>query len=331
MAIYVLIGIIAGLAAAALYATVITGAAVALILFYIAPLPLFIAGLGWGAVSAVAGGIAGTVALSAAVDFRLGGVFAITVALAPVVLSHLALKSRPLPAEEGQASPGVEWYPEGRLVIWTAGLAVILVTATLFVTGTGPAQLRELLGEMMQRIMDIQGTAGVPENPELQSRMKDFVDVAALFVPAISASVWIAATLLNMALASKVLTASGRNVRDWAPFRNLTLPAGTEYAFVISIACAFLLTGTFGLVAKTATLALLTAIGILGLATIHFLVKDLPTRVMMLTALYALLFVFPGIGVLPVLAIAFGELIFGLRARKQASGGSAPRPPSQPT
>ncbi|MGI9484029.1 MAG: DUF2232 domain-containing protein [Hyphomicrobiales bacterium] len=331
MAIYILIGIIAGLAAAALYATVVTGAAIALLLFYIAPLPLFIVGLGWGAVSAFAGGIAGSLALSVAVDPKLGGVFAITVALAPVVLSHLALKSRPLPADEGQPSPGDEWYPEGRLVMWATGLAVVLVAATLFLTGTGPAQLNELLSEMMERMAALQGGTGVPDTPELQSSMKEFMKTASLFVPAISASVWIAATLLNMALASKVLSASGRNVRDWAPFRNLALPAGTEYAFVIVVACAFLLTGTFGLVAKTAAFSLLTAVGILGLATIHYLVKDFPTRVMILTGLYALLFVIPGIGVFPVLAMGFGELIFGLRARKQSSGGSTPRPPSQPT
>jgi uncharacterized protein YybS (DUF2232 family) len=316
MAIYLVIGIIAGLTAAALYATVATGAAVALVLFYIAPLPLFIAGLGWGSIAAIAGGIAGASVLALTVDPKLGAVFAVTVALAPAFLSHLALKSRELSAANGTVTQSTEWYPEGHLVMWTASLAILLVGATLLLTGIGPEQLKELLGEMMKRMNELGTKPSAPLTPEVQAQMTTFIGGAALFIPAISASVWIIATLVNMLIASRILNASGRNVRVWAPFRTLTLPPSTILALGLAIICALLVSGILGLIAKTAAMALATVTAILGLATFHYLVHDHPMRTMLLTGVYVLIFAFTGFGILPLIVLAIAEMIFGLRARK---------------
>jgi uncharacterized protein YybS (DUF2232 family) len=316
MAIYLVIGIIAGLTAAALYATVATGAAVALVLFYIAPLPLFIAGLGWGSIAAIAGGIAGASVLALTVDPKLGAVFAVTVALAPAFLSHLALKSRELSAANGTVTQSTEWYPEGHLVMWTASLAILLVGATLLLTGIGPEQLKELLGEMMKRMNELGTKPSAPLTPEVQAQMTTFIGGAALFIPAISASVWIIATLVNMLIASRILNASGRNVRVWAPFRTLTLPPSTALALGLAIICALLVSGILGLIAKTAAMALATVTAILGLSTFHYLVHDHPMRTMLLTGVYVLIFAFTGFGILPLIVLAIAEMIFGLRARK---------------
>ena len=43
-----LIAIAAGLASALMFASVISGALISLLLFYLAPLPLMVAALGWG-------------------------------------------------------------------------------------------------------------------------------------------------------------------------------------------------------------------------------------------------------------------------------------------
>jgi hypothetical protein len=320
MAIYLVIGIIAGLTAAALYATVATGAAVALVLFYIAPLPLFIAGLGWGSIAAIAGGIAGASVLALTVDPKLGAVFAVTVALAPAFLSHLALKSREFSAANGTGTgtdtQSTEWYPEGHLVMWTAGLAILLLGATLLLTGIGPEQLKELLGEMMKRMNELGTKPSAPLTPEVQAQMTTFIGGAALFIPAISASVWIIATLVNMLIASRILNASGRNVRVWAPFRTLTLPPSTALALGLAIICALLVSGILGLIAKTAAMALATVTAILGLSTFHYLVHDHPMRTMLLTGVYVLIFAFSGFGILPLIVLAIAEMIFGLRARK---------------
>ncbi|MGH6806373.1 MAG: hypothetical protein ACREEJ_05895, partial [Ensifer adhaerens] len=63
-----IVGIGAGLVSALLFAVVITGSPLAVLLYSAAPLPIFIAALGWnhraGLVATAAGAIAGMIALS---------------------------------------------------------------------------------------------------------------------------------------------------------------------------------------------------------------------------------------------------------------------------
>ena len=52
-----LIGLAAGCASALMFASIISGALISLLLFYLAPLPLMVAALGWGPIAATIGGI----------------------------------------------------------------------------------------------------------------------------------------------------------------------------------------------------------------------------------------------------------------------------------
>src|SRR5260221_12281200 len=61
----VLIAIAAGSASALMFASIISGALISLVLFYLAPLPLMVAALGWGPLSATIGGIASATGLGA--------------------------------------------------------------------------------------------------------------------------------------------------------------------------------------------------------------------------------------------------------------------------
>ncbi len=70
----VMVGLGAGAAAALLFASVVSGSFVAVILFYLAPLPILIAALGW---SHLAGLIAA--ALATAIIAVLSGAFSIAV------------------------------------------------------------------------------------------------------------------------------------------------------------------------------------------------------------------------------------------------------------
>src|SRR5436309_8309009 len=90
----VLIAIAAGSASALMFASLVSGALISLLLFYLAPLPLMLAGLGWGPLSATIGGIAAATGLGAlfGLPYCLG--FAIMVALPAWWLAHLALLGR---------------------------------------------------------------------------------------------------------------------------------------------------------------------------------------------------------------------------------------------
>jgi len=57
----ILIGLAAGCASALMFASIISGALISLLLFYLAPLPLMVAALGWGPLAATIGGIAAAI------------------------------------------------------------------------------------------------------------------------------------------------------------------------------------------------------------------------------------------------------------------------------
>src|SRR6266581_8719626 len=117
----VLIGLAAGCASALMFASIISGALISLLLFYLAPLPLMVAALGWGPIAATFGGIAAASGLGAMFGLPYCLAFAITVALPAWWLGHLAMLGRPVPAaaaSNGAApAPVLEWYPVGRILL----------------------------------------------------------------------------------------------------------------------------------------------------------------------------------------------------------------------
>src|SRR3954466_4557027 len=91
-----LIAIAAGAASALMFASIISGALISLVLFYLAPLPLMVAALGWGsATSLIGGGVAG-VGLGFIFGIPYMAAFALTIALPAWWLGHLALLARPV-------------------------------------------------------------------------------------------------------------------------------------------------------------------------------------------------------------------------------------------
>src|SRR5471030_2818746 len=120
----VLIALAAGCASALMFASIISGALISLLLFYLAPLPLMVAALGWGPLSATIGGIAAASVLGAIFGLPYCLAFVLMVALPAWWLGHLALLGRPIAAGvspgNGAApvAPDLEWYPVGRILLW---------------------------------------------------------------------------------------------------------------------------------------------------------------------------------------------------------------------
>src|SRR5882672_4864567 len=99
MIVITLIALAAGSASALMFASIISGALISLLLFYLAPLPLMVAALGWGPLSATIGGIAAAIGLGAIFGLPYCIAFAVTIALPAWWLGHLALLGRPLAAD----------------------------------------------------------------------------------------------------------------------------------------------------------------------------------------------------------------------------------------
>src|ERR1700675_3753835 len=104
-----LIAIAAGCASALMFASIVSGALISLLLFYLAPLPLMVAALGWGPLCATIAGISAAIGLGAIFGLPYCIAFAVTVALPAWWLGHLALLGRPVDhhaaSGNGEATP----------------------------------------------------------------------------------------------------------------------------------------------------------------------------------------------------------------------------------
>src|ERR1700710_538914 len=154
----ILIALAAGSASALMFASIISGALFSLVLFYLAPLPLMVAGLGWGPLSATIGGIAAAIGLGAIFGLPYCIAFVLMVALPAWWLGHLALLGRPVTAASAgngaaPAAPVMEWYPIGRILLWTAGFAALTTMAALFTLGSDAATITGALRRGLLRIL----------------------------------------------------------------------------------------------------------------------------------------------------------------------------------
>src|SRR5258708_6615458 len=143
----VLIAIAAGSASALMFASIVSGALISLLLFYLAPLPLMVAALGWGPLSATIGGIIAATGLGAIFGLPYCIAFAVTVALPAWWLGHLALLGRPMTTgvspgnSASPVAPDLEWYPVGRILLWITGFAALTTMAALLTLGTDAAPI----------------------------------------------------------------------------------------------------------------------------------------------------------------------------------------------
>ena len=100
----VLIALVGGCTSALMFASIISGALISVLLFYLAPLPLMVAAIGWGPLCATIGGIAAASGLGAIFGLPYCIAFAVMVALPAWWLGHLALLGRPAPSDGFHAS-----------------------------------------------------------------------------------------------------------------------------------------------------------------------------------------------------------------------------------
>jgi hypothetical protein len=139
-------------------------------------------------------------------------------------------------------------------------------------------------------------------------------DLLVIIAPLVGASAWLVFMLANMMVASRALQAWGKSLRPWAKFASLTFP-GQAIIVLAAVSSACLLPGSLGLIAAVYAAPLATAFAILGLAVIHFLLRNHSARLVLLAGLYGALILFSWLVVLPLVALGLIETGWGLRAR----------------
>lgn len=308
----VLVGLSAGAAAALLFASVTSGVWLSIPLFYLAPLPIMIAGLGWSHWSALVAAIAASAALGVA----FGGVYFLAflagAGLPAWWLGYLALLARP--GDAGATPPGsaaLEWYPPGRLVVWAAVLGALVVIVAIPNLGLDAESFRAGLANSLSRML--RSELGTPtDGPNLGNidRLIAFLVVA---VPPAAAVVATITNVFNLWLAARVVKFSGRLTRPWPALADMTFPKLFSAALAATIALSFL-DSLVGIVAAVLSAALLMAYAVLGLSVLHAITRGIGSRPFLLGGIYASVMIF-GWPVLALCVLGIAETAFDLRAR----------------
>jgi hypothetical protein len=311
MIVIVLIGLAAGCASALMFASIISGALISLLLFYLAPLPLMVAALGWGPLTATIGGIAAACGLGAIFGLPYCIAFAITVALPAWWLGHLALLGRPAadPAAGNGAAPAapqLEWYPVGRILLWIAGFAALTTIAAMLTLGSDAETITSSLRRGLMRIMGSRDTAPSGD-------IERWVTALSIIAPAAATIVAMMTLTLNLWLAGKITATSGRLQRPWPDLKSAELPPMTLVALCVALALCFV-GGLVAMFAQITTTALMMAYGLTGFAVLHTLTLALKSRVFWLCCAYAVVVTF-GWPVLAMIALGLADAVFGIRQR----------------
>ena len=308
----VLIAIAAGCASALMFASIISGALISLLLFYLAPLPLMVAALGWGPISATIGGITAATGLGAIFGLPYCIAFAVTIALPAWWLGHLALLGRAVTngASSGNGAspiaPAVEWYPVGRILLWISGFAALTTMAALLTLGTDAAAIT---GAMRRGLLRIIG----PRDAASTGETEQWIDALVTIAPAAAAIVAIMTLTLNLWLAARITATSGRLHRPWPDLKSADLPPMTLAALCVAVAFCFT-GGLLAILAQIVTAALMMAYALTGFAVLHTLTLALKSRVLWLSGIYAIVVVF-GWPVLAIVILGLADAVFGIRQR----------------
>jgi hypothetical protein len=307
----VLIGLAAGCASALMFASIISGALISLLLFYLAPLPLMVAALGWGPIAATIGGIVAASGLGAIFGLPYCIAFAVTVAVPAWWLGHLSLLGRSLPGAaagngSAPAAPQFEWYPIGRILLWIAGFAALATIAAMLTLGTDAETITNSLRRGLSRILGARDAASSGD-------IERWVAALAIVAPAAATIVAMMTLTLNLWLASKITATSGRLQRPWPDLKSAELPPMTLVALCVALALCFV-GGLAAMFAQITTTALMMAYGLTGFAVLHTLTLALKSRIFWLCCAYAVVVTF-GWPVLAMIALGLADAIFGIRQR----------------
>ncbi|MDX2257545.1 MAG: DUF2232 domain-containing protein [Hyphomicrobiaceae bacterium] len=279
----------AGVISALAFVSATTGLPlVQLVLFLVAPLPIYLVGLAFGPAGSIGAGLAGGLFLtSISGGLTVPAVFVLSQAVPAGVLTSRALLHRDAP----QNPDGREWYPVGRLVVWAGTLAASISAGMLLVVGQSAealkSALRKSLADYVEATMPKSGGAALSD-----ADLDRLTDVTLALLPPVAAMMIMLCLLLNLWLAASLLHASGQLQRPWPDIAAFTLPAGAPLALGALIIAASVLEGVAGLVAAAAAGAIYLAFVLLGLAILHYVSRGKAWRTPILWAAYLALVIF---------------------------------------
>ena len=282
---------------------------------YLAPLPLFIAGLAFGSAAVTAAAVVATALIAAlSGSIALPAAFLVSAALPVIVLVRQALLSRQAP--DGSA----EWYPPGRLLVLLAGLGMAAVASAFTLAlawgedGGLETMIHRLILAPMAEVFRSGGGLG-DAGPDDEATA-----VASLIFPGVVAVSWLMMILVNGLLAQSLLGRFDRLIRPPLRMSAIELPAWAPLVLALTVAGSL---GADGLARfLLVNLAIVAALPFLfaGLAVVHAIAAQQTVRIVILVLFYMFLIIEAWPMLVLVVALGVIEQWAGLR-RRYAAGG----------
>ncbi len=303
-----------GAAGAILYLATFLGSPLGMILAYLALLPLFAAGLGFGASGGFIAAGTATALVAAASSWVFGLAFALIYALpAAGLIRQALLRSEGGADDETRLDDG--WYPLGRLlaglVLYGCGLFAVLALVS------GEEGIAEMVDWVAAKMGEVLSAAGQPPDAET-------VRSVAEHFPAILIFSWSVMVIANAAIAEALLAKAGRAIRPKPRYSAIELPswyAGlTAAVAALALVAPWMDLGAPAFVVRNAALAMLVPFVLVGLAVIHVWTRRFPARLAILWGCYAALLVFGG-WLIPLVA-GLGFMEQWLLLRRRVAGGT---------
>jgi Predicted membrane protein (DUF2232) len=328
----------AGLAAALLCLVVRQGTLPAVMLAYLAPLPIMIATLGFGQLpglgaAAIAAGTVVIYLVARPVDGWFaglqsagffGGIFTLTQCLpAAWWLARLTRlrqdESGTIWHDSGRSAGEKSFatcYPLSRIVAYAVACAFAITTFSLAVLAIHDRGFDTLIDRWATKIVPYIGE--VVGGRELPAGM-DLRDLARFYsklVPPAAASFLVLLLMANLWFGGRIVQMSSLLVRPWPDIaQDLRLPRILAPAFLVLFGLC-LLNGLAGTIAGCAAAALGMGFVLEGLAVIHAATRQVRFRVALLAAIYASALLLP-LMFMPLLILGLLDAGFMFRDRKK--------------
>jgi uncharacterized protein YybS (DUF2232 family) len=289
----------------------------AVLLMYLSPLPLAMAGLAAGMPALVGALIIGTGVTVLRVG-ELGFGHLVVAGLPVAVLVRQALLARGADGA-GEKAPdvvgGMQWYPLGWLAAWLAGMAALLLLVAALLASGEPGGLAGWFEVRLTAIAE-------QLKPNLSAvapgaNLADAVPGLARTMPTLIAIIWMVVIAANMALAQGVVAKFGRNLRPSPRFEELVLPHGCGLALAAAAVLSFL-PGDFGPVGAALLAVMCMAYLFQGLAVLHAAARRTPMPGVILAGMYVVVIV---LGFPALLIVGLGVLDDWFRFRRRFGGG----------
>jgi hypothetical protein len=255
-------------------------------LAYFAALPLYVVGLGAGALAGIVAPAAGTLTLYLTQPPNFAVLYAIAYGVPAVVLTGMAMRYR-LGADGRPV-----WSSEGKILT-----AITLYPCLLFVTAAAAAATHPggLLDITQQAFNQMGGQFAAKFDADQAEVFHRAMANAAKIAPALVAYTWIIVAILSLAGAQNILRQRQWNLRDDFSLIRVHVPTWLIYAVAATGLAGVLAPAPFDYIGRNLAMILGLPFFFVGLAVLHAWAATVKRSIFILIAFYIALFFLPWI------------------------------------